>query len=231
MGFQLRDVINLSQKSFDYLSSLLYYFGLLTIARQEFNLILEIPNRISKELYLRKIKEILFPKSLSLGLIQEEMFLKGDIKKAVDFLEGLMEILSNRDYMYKINELGHKLIFLSIFYRPDFYLIESEPELGKGYADLVYMVRKDKSHVQLVNFILEFKYVSLQEIGESTKELKKLSAQELEQKEIVRSKVEEAKAQLLQYEKELNQKYPEIEFRKYIIVGIGFVRILGFEVT
>ena len=230
IGFQLRDIMDLGEKDYDYISSLLYYFGLLTIARQEFNLILEIPNRISKELYLRKIAEILFPKSLALGLIQKEMFQKGNIKKAVDFLEGLLEILSNRDYLYKINELGYKLIFLSIFYRPDFYLIESESEIMKGYADLLYMVRKDRGMTNLVNFILEFKYISLKEIGETTKELKKLSAQELEQKEIVKSKVQEAKAQLLQYERDLNQKYPEIKFRKYIIVGIGFVRILGFEV-
>jgi hypothetical protein len=141
-----------------------------------------------------------------------------------------MDTLSNRDYIYRTKEMGHKLIFLGVFYRPNLYLIESEPEIAKGYADLLYIVRDDKRKRSLLDFILEFKYIALKDIGKSTEELKKIPKKELLENPLVKTKISEAKEQLLRYEKGLNAKHPHIKFRKYIIIGIGFVRILGIEI-
>jgi hypothetical protein len=126
--------------------------------------------------------------------------------------------------------MGYKLIFLSTFYCPKLYLIESEPEIAKGYADLLYIVRNDKRKNSLLDFILEFKYIALKDIGKSTKELKKISEEELLENPIVKTKISEAKEQLLRYQKGLHAKHPNIKFRKYLLLGIGFVRVLGIEI-
>jgi len=202
----------------------------LTIARQEINLVLEVPNKVSKELYLKKIADILFPEELEVEEVHNHLFVKGKIEEVAKFIEEIIGTLSNRDYIYDIKEIGYKVIFLTAFYRVDLYLIESEPEIVRGYADLLYIVRSDQRSRGLIDFIVEFKYIALKEFGKKASDLRKLSKDEIMANKLVKQRLEEAKDQLLRYDEALKQKHPKLSFRKYLLLGVGFERVIGIEI-
>jgi len=228
-AFKLEELKDLEHENMDYLASLLYYYGLLTIARREINLVLEVPNRISNVMYLKKISKLLFPKPLNLANIHKQLFVKGDIKQVGEFLESIIKTLSNRDYIYNIKEMGYKLIFLSVFYRPDLYLIQSEPEIIRGYADLIYITRPDQRRLKIKDFVLELKYVEIKEVARKGKEVREMSKEELLENSAVQSKIKEAEEQIKAYKNALKEKYPELNFAKYVVIGIGFERVIGLE--
>jgi hypothetical protein len=166
---------------------------------------------------------------LNLASIHEKLFKEGNIKEVAKFIEGLLSTLSNRDYIHSIKEVGYKLIFLSLFYRPDLYLIESEPEIIRGYADLLYIVRADQRRFKIKDIILEFKYVGVSEIGKKGREIREISEEELLESEVIQTKIAEARKQLSSYDEGLKSKHQELHFHKYVLIGIGFERVIGIE--
>jgi hypothetical protein len=120
---------------------------------------------------------------------------------------------------------------MTTFYRPDLYLIESEPEIIRGYGDLLYIVRNENRKFKIKDFIIEFKYVSISEIGKKVSKIREVKEEALLENKVVTDKILEAKNQLRGYEKSLKAKYPSLYFHKYVLLGIGFEKVLGIDLS
>ena len=107
-----------------------------------------------------------------------------------------------------------------------FYLMESETELDRGYADLTMILRQDRRQLPLKNFLFEFKYLKFKEVGNSGEQVKQLSLEELTALPAVQQKLTESKKQLLDYQSRLAKKYPDCSLQLISVVAIGFERVV-----
>ena len=149
--------------------SLLYYFGLLTIKGidEENKAILKIPNESIKRLYYDYIKETYEETGiLTLNLskyedLMKEMAFKGKWKPLIEFLVQQMEAsMGIRDLI-----TAEKAIqaFLNVYLGlSDLYLVYSEKELKKGYADLVLEPFLAQYPQLKYSYIIEIKYIKSQ---------------------------------------------------------------------
>ncbi|MCX6580397.1 MAG: AAA family ATPase [Candidatus Aminicenantes bacterium] len=146
--------------------SLLYYFGLLTIdgIDEENKAILKIPNESIKRLYYDYIKEtyeetgILTVNLSKYEDLMKEMAFKGKWKPLIEYLIQQMEIsMGIRDLI-----TGEKAIqaFLNVYLGlSDLYLVSSEKELNKGYADLVLEPFLAQYPQLKFSYVIEIKYI------------------------------------------------------------------------
>ena len=68
------------------------------------------------------------------------------------------------DYAHA-NELTIKTAFLTLLFDDTLYIMESEAEIERGHADLTLIVRPDMHQYQVLDILIEFKFVSLKEAG------------------------------------------------------------------
>lgn len=227
----------LGQKDVTFMASLLYYLGVLTLAgKTSFReIVLRIPNAVVRRLYVERLQELLLPDLNDQDegrQAAKSLFQTGNLQPLSDFVEKCyFKVLSNRDYRWA-DEFSLKTIFLSLLFNDRLYIIDSEPELARTYADLTLIRRPEmRQHPQLVDLLFEFKYVTLNEIGSSGVELRKLSQTELLSFESVREKLTQAQAQVRQYQSQLSAKYGNaLRLRAYAIVAVGFERLIAKEV-
>jgi hypothetical protein len=177
--------------------SLLYYFGLLTItgSDEENKAILKIPNEAIKRLYYDYIKETYEETGiLTLDLskyedLMKEMAFSGKWKPLIAYLVEQMEIsMGIRDLI-----TGEKAIqaYLNVYLGLSvLYLVHSEQELKKGYADLVLEPFLAQYPQLKYSYLLEIKYIKPQ-----------AKKKELIPGEIKKIK-EEAEAQLNRYSRD-----------------------------
>ncbi|MDQ1352682.1 MAG: hypothetical protein QG657_2988 [Acidobacteriota bacterium] len=145
--------------------SLLYYFGLLTI--KEFratDLVLQIPNETARRLFYDYIKEAYEETEVfTLDLykyhqLMKGMALKGEWEPLLKYIAGKMrESMSLRDLI-----TGEKSIqaFLNVYLGlSDLYIIHSEKELNKGYADIVMEPFLARYEGIKYSYLLEIKYI------------------------------------------------------------------------
>lgn len=152
--------------------SLLFYFGLLTIVGEERGKIrFKIPNETVKHLYFEYIKEgyqdtqIFSLDFYRYSELMTGMAYDGQWQQLFHYLTGQMkESMSLRDFIQ-----GEKSIqaFLAVYLGlGDLYLIHTEKELSKGYADITlepFVIRyKDMKY----SYILEIKYIKPKEFSE-----------------------------------------------------------------
>jgi len=146
-------------------NSLLFYFGLLTIAGREGSLYrLQIPNETIKRLYFDYISEAyretgVFSIDLSrYSILMNNMALKGDWRPLLSFItERMKESLALRDLI-----TGEKAIqtFLNVYLSlSDLFIVHSEKEMNKGFADLLLAPYTAKYPELNYSFLLELKYV------------------------------------------------------------------------
>jgi hypothetical protein len=158
-GFSLEELIDE-----DNFISLLFYFGLLSIVRSEMNeQVLEIPNETIRRLYYDYIKKVYDDTGIfSLNLaryssLMKEMAAKGDWKPFIDYITGLMkESMGLRDLM-----TGEKSIqaFLNVYLGlTDLYIIHSEKEMNKGFADIVMEPFIARYPGVKYSYVIEIKY-------------------------------------------------------------------------
>lgn len=145
--------------------SILYYLGMLTIKGSDrANYILTIPNYVVKTIYWSYFEEKLRrkynidTKAEVLTQAIGEMAETGDVKPFVEYLQGLLENLSNRD-LINFDEKYIKVIFMTLLDMEGTYVILSEPEVKNGYIDL--FLTANKAYEKFVNFdwIIELKYL------------------------------------------------------------------------
>jgi hypothetical protein len=86
----------------------------------------------------------------------------GNIGKFFQFIQILLEGLSNRDYQ-KFNEKYVKAVIMSYLHHASFYYIRSEREIGNhGYVDLEILQHPNKK-TQAMQYAMEIKYLKQNE--------------------------------------------------------------------
>lgn len=159
-GFSVENLNN--TKSF---VSLLFYFGLLTIdgaARDQTRF--RIPNETVKRLYYDYIMEghretdVFSPDLSKYADLMSSMAYEGKWQPLFDYITGLMrESMSLRDLIS-----GEKSIqaFLNVYLGlSNLYIIHTEKELNKGYADIVMEPFLPRYEGIGYSYILEIKYI------------------------------------------------------------------------
>jgi hypothetical protein len=218
--------------------SLLYYFGILTLAgRTEFGqLRLIIPNLVVRKLYVEQLRDQFLP-----GMTNEVMQLAqicyqtGDVQPVCEFIEQrYFKVLDNRDYA-SAKELTLKMAFLTTLFNDTFYVMDSETALERGYADLTMIVRPTMRQYRLWDFLFEFKFVNLKQAklpdepkltGEAVKQL---TVADLKTR--CQSQLTEARDQLQRYRQTLVDTYGEtLRLKVFAVVAVGWERVVWEEV-
>ncbi len=233
--FGVQDILTTTQDT-TWLASLLYYFGVLTIGERTSHakLRLQIPNLVTRRLYAEQIRDMLLPSPAHDAALRaaEALYSAGEMQPLCEFIEQrYFAVLDNRDYRWA-NELTIKTAFLTLLFNDLLYIMDSEPALAREYADLVMIVRPDMRQYQLLDVLIEFKYLKLQDdlamSGAAVREMERTALIELSK---VQEKLAEARAKLQEYRQTLNAKYgAALHLRTYAVVALGFDRLVWEEV-
>ena len=228
--FGIQKMLMDRSKDFIFMTSFLYYFGVLTITGQteEGKLILNVPNLVTQGLYVERIHQMLLPEPADRDdgvLAAEQLYTKGDMEPLCEFVEQrFFKVFHNRDYRWA-NELTVKTAFLTLLYNDILYIIDSEKDAGRGYADLTMIIRPDMRRFKILDILIEFKYVSLKDAGLTGEEARGLSIKDMEAIPAMQAKMKEAKKQVKQYGDALEQKYDDLRLNRYAVVSLGFERL------
>ncbi len=111
------------------------------------------------------------------------------------------------------------------------YIMDSEEEIGRGFADLMMIIRPDKRHFEILDVLIEFKYVKLGDAGLTGKQARALSVEELQNLPRMGAEMKEAREQLKRYGDALEKKYGgALRLRRYAVVSLGFERLWWEEI-
>ena len=152
----------------------------------------------------------------------------GDLGPLCELLERTyFKVFDNRDLRWS-NELVVKTAFLVVLFNDAFYVMDSEPALGRGYGDLLLRVRPDMRQYALLDHLLEFKALSLKAVGLTSAELAAKSRDELRALPAVAEKLREAESQLTIYRDVLEREAgATLKLRTHAVVSIGLERLVG----
>jgi hypothetical protein len=234
-GFGVEDMLN-SVKDTQFMVSLLYYFGILTLnGENEWKeMVFKVPNLVIRKLYVDKLKDLFLPEKLEQNqaqLLARQFYKTGDLQPICDFMEQhYFKAFDNRDYQ-QANELTIKTAFLTVLFDDTFYIMDSETELDRRYADLTMILRPEQRQSNLKNFLLEFKYVKLGKADLTGEKTREMNQDEIKARTLVQQNFNEAKTQLLDYEKRLNRKYENtLQLHLISVVALGFERVVWEKV-
>jgi hypothetical protein len=177
----------------DNFKSFMFSLGFMTMRKYRVALKLSIPNETIKKLlaeFIHYAYRDFDDYSMKVDLVNEYLMNLGydkDLKVFYYLNEVLKESSSVRDYIDGENFIKAYLIsYLSL---NNFYMLQSEKEINKGYADLVLEPVKPEVPYGV---ILEIKYIKKNEFSDK----------------LLQEKITQAKAQLKQYD--LGEKYIKI---------------------
>ena len=216
----------------DYMVSLLYFFGVLTLSGRGVigELILDIPNLVIRGLYVDEIKRNALPDAgdrHSLQRLTDTFYQTADLQSLADFMESkYFAVFNNRDYRWS-NELTVKTAFLTLLFNDTYYIMDSETALQRRYSDLILIVRPNMRQYALLDMVLEFKYLSLADVGLSGEQVRAQQRETLAALPLVQTALQEARQQLQHYRKVLVEKYREPQrLRCLAVVALGFERLV-----
>jgi hypothetical protein len=228
--FGVQDVLN-AVKDQAFMASLLYYFGILTLAGlTPFNeCVLRIPNLVAKSLYVERLQEQWLPDyedGERISQVSKHFCQTGDLQPLCDFIEQrYFPVLSNRDYRWS-NEMLVKIAFMTLLFNDRLYIMVSETEVDHGYVDLSLIVRPDMRRFHALDLLLEFKYLGLKDLGMSGERVRKAAREELATLSIVAAKLDEAADQARRYGAALRERYALTDLRAFAVVAIGLERVV-----
>ena len=139
------------------------------------------------------------------------------------------KVFHNRDYIWA-NELTVKTAFLTLLYNDIFYIMDSESEADRRYADLTMIVRPDMRRFTILDILIEFKFVRLKDAGVSGEQARKLTREELRALPQMAGAMNDAKLQVKSYGEILEKRHGKLRLRKYAVVSLGFERIWWDEI-
>ncbi|MCW1968450.1 MAG: ATP-binding protein [Anaerolineae bacterium] len=230
-SFRLSDMMDMQADSLIY-RSLLYYLGVLTLNGYlpEEGLRLQIPNLVTRTLYFEQIRRLTLPTGKMSDEMNEGARLwrwRGDPAKLCAFVEQhFLHQLSNRDYLH-FNEQTLKSILMAYLYDDWNYILQSEPELGRGYADLVMTVQPQSRPRGMCDLLIEFKYVKLAEVKLDGMALRSMSHEDVAALPTVQTALDAASAQVQSYAVRLRRMIGAGEkLRCAVVVAIGFERLV-----
>nr|VFK58101.1 MAG: Predicted AAA-ATPase [Candidatus Kentron sp. UNK]VFK68247.1 MAG: Predicted AAA-ATPase [Candidatus Kentron sp. UNK] len=229
--FGVEDMLH-APKDTSFVASLLYYFGILTLGGLSpfGELVLRIPNLVIRKLYAEAIREMLLPEGKELDTARraaEALYQHGDMASLCDFVEEkYFKVFSNRDYRWS-NELTIKTAFLTLLFNDTLYIMESETELERAHTDLTMIVRPDMREYQVLDILIEFKFVSLKEAGLDGEAIRTMDKTALQVLPAVRAKRREAEKGLEHYRTRLITKFGELpRLHSFTVVAVGFERLM-----
>jgi hypothetical protein len=92
------------------------------------------------------------------------------------------------------------------------------------------ILRPEMRQYPLLDFLIEFKYVSLPEIGLSGSEVQQKTGEELKALPVIQEKLAEAGTKLQGYQQKLEVTYGKVlRLRAYAVVAIGFERVVWLD--
>jgi len=228
--FGIKDMLTDKSRDNTFLVSFLYYFGVLTIAgdTEDMEVILKVPNLVMMGLYVERIQRMLLPEpedrddgSDAAKLVYQ----KGDMAPLCRFMEErYFKVFHNRDYRWA-NELTLKTAFLTLLYNDIIYIMDSEKEIDRRYADLTMIIRPDKRYGKVFDVLIEFKFVKLKDAGMSAEQARELSEDELRRIPEIVNQMEDGKKQVKEYGKKLEQRHGNLRLQKFVVVALGFERV------
>ena len=228
--FGIKEMLSANSKDQEFLASYLYYFGVLTLEgfSETLQMVLKVPNLVMKGLYLDRIKAMLLPEPAVRDagrMAAEKLYMHGEMQPLCDFVEQrYFKVFNNRDYRWA-NELTVKTAFLTLLYNDILYVMDSEKEINRRYADLTIIRRPDMMQVKVFDLLIEFKFVSLADAGLSGEDISGLSLDALKSIPAMVEKMADARIQVDQYGESLNRKYGNLNLKCYAVVSLGFERI------
>ncbi len=233
--FGVEDMVR-EDKEAGFNASLLYYLGVLTLAgRSELDrLRLVIPNLVVRKLYVERLLELILPDRRDHAAptqAAETFYQTGDLQPLCDFIEGrYFKALDNRDYR-RADELIVKVAFLTLLFNDRLYIMDSETTVERSYADLTMIVRPERRHLPIYDFLFEFKFVALAEAKLSGETARGLRQADVATLPAVQSQIIEARARLESYRPALQSKHQDrLHLRTYAVVALGFERLVWEEV-
>ncbi len=127
--------------------SLLAYMGFVTIVGSTLTqTVFTIPNHVIRELYFQYFKvelerrnQIRIPDQAVMQAI-ETLALHDDIQPLINEMQGVLQVLSNRDFV-KMDEKHVKTLLLTLLYQSPVYFIQSEREMSQRYPDILLLER------------------------------------------------------------------------------------------
>jgi len=161
--------------------SLMFYLGLVTIKSRELDLNLKIPNETVKRIdidFIRAtfaLENIFELKTSELNQTLKEFALNGSLEVFKYLAKMIKENTGIRDYIYK--EQSVKSMYMAYLSLSPYYVIKSELELNKGFADI--LIKPFNPYVKFVG-LLEFKYIKLTDKADK-KTIKKFKKEAIEQ--------------------------------------------------
>ncbi len=214
-----------------FMASLLYYFGVLTLAGHDAlgKLQLTIPNQVVRQLYVERLAAQLLPNSEDQQHQQqviEQFYTTGNPGPLCELLEQRLGVLDNRDLRWS-NELVVKMAFLAVLFNDAFYIMDSEPALARGYADLSLIVRPDQRQYALLDHVLEFKALKWAEVGLTSATGQALSQEDLHALPAVQTALASAETQLARYRQALTARYGDtLRLHTHAVVSLGLERLV-----
>ncbi|KPA16447.1 hypothetical protein MHK_003359 [Candidatus Magnetomorum sp. HK-1] len=227
--FGLKAMTTKSSKTKTFMGSYLYFMGMLTLDKLSSSgeRILTIPNPVTQSLYIDGIAKWIVPDPMirddghdvALKLVS-----KGQIAPIRNFIEKhIFPTFNWRDNRW-VNELTIKTIFMCLLENKNYIMI-SERQSRSGYADLAMIIRPDCRKFQLIDTLIEFKFIKSKDLKQ--KNIKKLSDTALFKLKKVQKKLKDATKQAKTYSKELVSEFGEmVKLQTYVIISIGFDRLL-----
>ena len=203
--FGLKAMATVSSKTRSFMGSYMYYMGMLTLSKQSSSgtTCLTIPNPVTQNLYIDGIARWIIPdpQIKDLGMdVAEKLISKGQIAPLRQYIEKhIFPSFNWRDRRW-VNELTIKTIFMCLLNNNNYIMI-SERQSRSGFADLAMIVRPDCRKYQLIDILIEFKYIPPKDL--KLKNIKKLSDTVLFKHKMVQRKFQDAKKQAARYSKEL----------------------------
>lgn len=228
--FGIAEMLDDASKTQDFLISFLYYFGVLSIdgLTPSGRLTLRVPNLVTRGLYVNRIAQFLLPDPTVRDdgrNAAELVFTEGNIEPLREFVETrYFQVFHNPDYKWA-NELTVKTAFLTLLYDDIRYIMDSERETGRGYADLTMIIRPDMRKFALLDVLLEFKYVKLSEASVTGESARKLTPEQVREIPAMKTRMAEAREQLRRYGADLEKKHGNLRLKRFAVVSLGFERI------
>ena len=192
--------------------SLMFYLGLVTIKDREFKLNLQIPNETVKRIDIDFLSETLVVEDMfkiNIDRLEEHLAnfaIKGDTTVFTHLADKIKENSAIRDYIHKEQHI--KAMYIAYLSLTPYYIIKSELELNKGFAD-IFIKPFNNSYIKYFA-ILEVKYIKRDE-------------QPTKQK--IQTLTKEAKEQLQKYENDIlitEFTQQNITLKKIILIFHGW---------
>lgn len=226
--FGVEEMLNAS-KDTAFMASLLYYFGVLTLAgRDEIGALqLTIPNQVVRQLYVERLRHHVLPDAEDPRQAAcRTFYATGELGPLCELLEHRFGVLDNRDLRWS-NELVVKMAFLAVLFNDAFYMMDSETALARGYADLTLIVRPDQRAFALLDHMLEFKALKWSDVDLTSETSQALDREALQTLPAVQQALAQADRQLARYRQELETHYgKKLRLRTHAVVALGLERLV-----